>query len=291
VNFTTEAVVLGAGELVSLDIFYAVPPDKPTQELLDEIIFTPEPAAMTKDQWDQKIAVFHFEDLSPSETIEVSMRAELEAYAIRYFVYPDVVGTDIPSNIDELYLADDTKYEITDPYIQDIVKTVVADETNLYWKARRLFQYLIENMEYKLAGGWNTAPTVLKRKNGSCSEYTFSYIALCRAAGVPARYVGSLVVRGDDASYDDVFHRWCEIYLPGYGWIPVDANAGDKSRPADQAAAFGGISNRFLITTEGGGASRYLGWGYNYDHRWVSSGKCRVRIESTAEWEPLENRK
>ena len=129
---------------------------------------------------------------------------------------------------------------------------------------------------------------MLKRGTGSCSEYSFSYIALCRAAGIPARYVGSLVVRGDDASYDDVFHRWNEIYLANYGWVPVDANAGDKELPADQGAAFGGISNRFLITTEGGGGSEYLGWGYNHDSRHVSEGKCSVKAETVAEWEPLE---
>lgn len=289
VDFTTEAVVLGTGEIVSLDIFYAIPPDKPTQKLLSELVLSPKPSERTRDQWGQKIAVFHFKNLKPAESIEVTMKAELEACAIRYFIYPEDVGSEIPSKIRNLYLADDSKYDIHNPYIQMIVKEVVADETNLYWKARKLFQYLIANMEYKMAGGWNTAPTVLKRGNGSCSEYSFCYIALCRAAGVPARYVGSLVVRGDDASYDDVFHRWCEIYLPGSGWIPIDANAGDRDKPADQAAAFGGISNRFLITTEGGGASQYLGWGYNYDQKLVSSGKCRIRLESTAEWEPLED--
>lgn len=39
-------------------------------------------------------------------------------------------------------------------------------------------------------------------------------IAMCGAAGLPARYVGALVVRGDDASLDYVFHRWVEVYLP-----------------------------------------------------------------------------
>ena len=288
VDFTTEAVIIGQGEVRSLDIYYSVPSERPNQKMLSGIKFSPEPIKYEKDQWGQKIAVFNFKDLDPSESIEVSMNVSLETSAIRYFIYPEDVGAEIPSDIKKLYLTDDTKFEINHPYIQNVVEKVTEGETNIYWKARKLFQHLIENMEYKLAGGWNTAPTVLKRGNGSCSEYSFSYIALCRAAGVPARYVGSLVVRGDDASYDDVFHRWCEIYLPGYGWVPVDANAGDKKRPGDQAVAFGGISNRFLITTEGGGNSEYLGWGYNYDSKLISSGKCSIRLESTAEWEPLE---
>jgi transglutaminase-like putative cysteine protease len=288
VDFTSEATTSGTGEVSSLDINYAIPADRPNQRLLKPVIYSPQPMRLTKDRWGQRIAVFHFEHLKPPQWVEVSMKAEIETSAIRYFLYPENVGTEIPADIKKLYLADEIKYDITNPFIQDVVKKVVGDETNLYWKARKLFQYLIGTMEYQLAGGWNTAPTVLKRGNGSCSEYTFSYISLCRAAGVPARYVGSLVVRGDDASYDDVFHRWCEIYLPGYGWVPIDANAGDRDLPADQAAAFGGIGNRFLVTTEGGGASEYLDWNYNAQSTAVTTGKCRVKVESIAEWEPLE---
>lgn len=288
VDFTTEAVILGDGRIESLDIHYAIPSDRPNQKLISELIFEPAPTSTESDHWGQKIALFHFDDLTPPQSVEVTMKATLETSSIRYYIFPDQVGTKIPGEIAERYLADGIKYDITNPYIRDLVKKVVGDERNLYWKARKLYQYLIENMVYELAGGWNTAPTVLARGNGSCSEYSFSYISLCRAAGVPARYVGSLVVRGDDASYDDVFHRWNEIYLPGYGWVPVDANAGDRELPADQAKAFGGISNRFLVTTEGGGASEYLGWSYNHENKWIATGKCTVRFETIAEWEPLE---
>jgi hypothetical protein len=288
IDFTNEAVVSGEGEIVSLDINCAVPADRPNQKLIGPIAYSPQPTRFAKDRWGQEIAIFHFAGLKPPRSIEASMKVSLETSAIRYFVYPEDVGSDIPADIKKLYLADEIKYDIANPYIQKIVRDVVGSETNLYWKARKLFQYLIGNMEYLMVGGWNTAPTVLQRGNGSCSEYSFSYISLCRAAGVPARYVGALVVRGDDASYDDVFHRWCEVYFPGYGWVPVDANAGDRDLPADQAAAFGGIANRFLVTTAGGGGSEYLDWNYNAQPKWEATGKCRVKIESIAEWEPMK---
>ncbi|MGM0483880.1 MAG: transglutaminase domain-containing protein [Candidatus Krumholzibacteriota bacterium] len=290
VTFSTEAVATGPGKVKSLDIFFAVPSERNNQKLLREVFFSPEPARFIMDSWDQKVANFHAEDLGPGSSFEVTMRAEIETSAIRYFIYPEKVGTDIPREIRKRYLADEDKYDIENPYIRGLVDRVVGDEKNIYRKARSLYQYLIENMEYELAGGWNTAPTVLKRGTGSCSEYTFSYVALCRAAGVPARYVGSLVVRGDRASYDEVFHRWNEIYLPGYGWIPVDANAGDSEYPARQGEGFGGISNRFLITTEGGGNSEYLDWSYNHMNKWVTEGKCEVRFFTAAEWEPLEEK-
>jgi transglutaminase-like putative cysteine protease len=288
VTFTTEAVAMGKGKVKSLDIFYAIPSARDNQKLLSEIQYTPAPKEFLNDRWDQMIAHFHTEDIDPPQSYEATLKAEIETSAIRYFIYPDKVKSEIPREIKKRYLVDEDKYDIYNPYIQKIVKQVVGDETNIYWKARKLYQYLIANMEYKLSGGWNIAPTVLKRKNGSCSEYTFCYTALCRAAGIPARYVGSLVVRGDDASYDDVFHRWNEIYLPGYGWVPVDASGGDSALPADQGSSFGSLSNRFLITTEGGGNSEYLGWSYNHEYKWKTTQKCQIKFFSVAEWEPLK---
>jgi transglutaminase-like putative cysteine protease len=136
-------------------------------------------------------------------------------------------------------------------------------------------------------GGWNTAPVVLKRGTGSCSEYTFSFIALCRAAGLPARYVGSIVVRGDDASLDQYFHRWPEVYLPGYGWIPMDPQGGDDPLPRDQARGIGHLSNKFLIVSQGGGDSEYLGWHYVNHETCRTSPQVEVEIDAFGEWEPL----
>ena len=95
-----------------------------------------------------------------------------------------------------------------------------------------------------------------------------------------------MVVRGDDASIDEAFHRWAEIYLPNYGWVPVDASRGDAKTPADQARGFGSLSNRFLITTQGGGDSKHLGWYYNHNETYVCEPGTQVNIEAFAEWEP-----
>ena len=96
------------------------------------------------------------------------------------------------------------------------------------------------------------------------------------------------MVRGDDASIDEAFHRWAQIYLPNYGWVPVDANRGDAASPADQARGFGGLSNRFLITTQGGGDSEYLAWGYNSHAKYKSTGYCNVQQDNFGFWEPLD---
>ncbi|MBN2135362.1 MAG: transglutaminase [Acidobacteria bacterium] len=288
VILTTVINNQGNGTVKSFDLYYAVPRNLDTQKILKEIKWNVQPEEYLTDKWGQKVAHFQFKNIKPAGERKIEMAVELKTNAIRYIIFPDKVTGEIPADIKAKYLVDDLKFDLKNPYIQDLAKKIVGDEKNPYWKARKLFNYLIANMYYDLSGGWNTAPTVLKRGSGSCSEYSFSYIALCRAVGIPARYVGTLVIRGDDASWDDVYHRWTQIYLPGYGWVNVDGNRGDKDWPGEQALAFGGYSNSFLMTTEGGGGSQYLKFNYNYDYSYSADGRVNVRVNQMAEWEPIE---
>lgn len=291
VTFIHQVRNFGPNRMNELNVWIAIPENMNNQELLGPVDFDPKPTAVIADQWGQQIAQFRFTDLAAGEFVELTMSARATLYANRYFVRPDQVGSldDIPEDITSVYLVNEDKFSVDSEVIRDAVKSAVGDETNPYWIARSIFNYVIDHLEYELAGGWNIAPTVLERGNGSCSEYSFVYIAMCRAAGLPARYVGSLVIRGDDASFDEVFHRWVEVYLPGFGWFPVDPSGGDSQWPHAQARAFGFLNNRFLITTAGGGDSEYLEWGYNANERWTSRGRCKIEVENFGEWSPLKD--
>lgn len=288
ITFTHEVKVNGQGKLKNLDVFISIPENMPQQKIMNES-FSPQNYLVKKDRWQQPVAAFNYKDISSNETVLSIMKVQSEVSAIRYFIFPDKVGPlkSIPPEISRLYTANGSKYMIDDSYIQKLAKEIVGEETNPYRMARRIFNYVRNNLEYKMEGGWNAAPVVLQRGTGSCSEYTFSFIALCRALGLPARYVGALVVRGDDASLDEYFHRWPEIYLPNYGWVPIDPQGGDKPSARDQAMNIGNLPNRFLITTQGGGDSEYLGWYYNCNETYNTEPQVEVNIEAFGEWEPL----
>jgi hypothetical protein len=281
----------GPGEIKELDIYIAMPEDLPNQKILLKPVFSPEPKEYIKDQWGQNVAHFKFNDIPATNFVNIIMKTQAELFKTKYFIFPEKVGDlkDIPSDIKEKYLVDDTKYRINDPIIKNAVKEAVGEETNAYWIARKIFRYINDRMRYERVGGWNIAPTVLKRGTGSCSEYSFVFISMCRAAGLPCRYVGSIVIRGDDASTDDVFHRWCEVFLPNYGWIPIDPSGGDVDSPEGQANAVGNLSNRYLITTTSGGGSEYLEWSYNSNEKWTSQGVCKIYVEHLGEWTPIKD--
>jgi sugar lactone lactonase YvrE len=287
VIFTQQVKNFGPGMVTTADLYIAMPVNRDNQELIGDPTFNMNPTDFVTDRWGQKTAHFHFINLDEGETKSVEMTTIAKTWEVRYFIFPDKVGSldQVPEEIGSKYLEDNEKFQITSPVIQQAVKSVTGEENNPYWIMRNIFDYINAHMYYEMSGGWNTAPTVLTRGNGSCSEYTFVFIAMCRAAGIPARYVGSVVVRGEDASMDDVFHRWAEVYLPGYGWIPVDPSGGDQDWPRDQAAAIGSVRSTLLITTQGGGGSETLGWTYNSNQFWTTEPKTYVNFENFADWE------
>jgi sugar lactone lactonase YvrE len=286
VVYTHQIKNFGPGDVQTADVHLAIPVDRDNQ-VITEIQYSQRPDDIVTDRWGQKTARYHYNNIRPGETVVAEMTTRATTYDIRYFVFPEKVGAldEIPVDISSRYLEDNEKFQMTQPVIQGALARAVGEEENPYWIVRKIFNHIIAGMYYEMTGGWNTAPTVLARGNGSCSEYTFVFISMCRAAGIPARYVGSVVVRGDDASMDDVFHRWAEVYLPNYGWIPVDPSRGDSEWPANQADAIGKVSGRLLVTTESGGGSETMEWTYNSNRFYTTDPKTYVNFEHFGDWE------
>ena len=280
----------GPGEVRDLVVGFALPQKLANLEVLSPPEFATPPTRTVPDRWGQPCAVYELPSLAAGARKVLSYTVTAKVSAIRFLVFPEECGTlaDIPQDIRQQYTADGARYRIASPALKEIVKKVVGDEQNPARIAWKVYDYVVDALDYEMVGGWDIPEVVLKRGKGSCSEYTFAYIALCRAAGLPARYQGSVVVRGDDACIDDVFHRWAQVYLPNYGWVPVDSSRGGKKIPVDRSRGFGELSNRYLITTEGGGASEYLDWDYNAFARYKTTGYAKVEEEKFALWEPLQ---
>jgi|GEM_PF-262658 hypothetical protein len=257
-----------------LSSYFAVPEDGPFQKLLTPVSFNIQPEAFITDQYGQKVALF-YDTLEPQESVRYFWQTGAKIWG-GYFCYlHERTGSeaDIPQEILRLYTRDGDKYQIKSPVIQAAVQEALQGETRFYWKVRKIHDYVISHVDYYRDGRWDPAPIVLQNGTGSCSEYTVLFVAMCRAAGIPARYEAGGHIRGGLPYTDTVYHRWAQVYFPGIGWVPVDCTWDDRELPADQARYFGGYAPEVFVTTRGGGGSYYLGWYYNL--RQVSSGGKR----------------
>lgn len=89
-----------------------------------------------------------------------------------------------------------------------------------YSRVTAICNWVFEQLTYApgSTGSTTTACDVLIQRTGVCRDYTHVAISLCRAMGIPARYVSGYAVKLQPAD----FHGFFEAYLSGR-WFLFDA--------------------------------------------------------------------
>lgn len=128
------------------------------------------------------------------------------------------------------------KYTQSEPYIEitpeikEKAIELVGEETNPYFQAKIIFEWVIETMAYEYPDIESRgAEKSFKTLKGDCGEFGTVFAALCRAVGIPARNVTCIW-------FQEGGHAWAEIFIPPYGWVPVDPSVAQTLAPGGSKA-------------------------------------------------------
>ena len=114
------------------------------------------------------------------------------------------------------FLAPEPWIESEHARIQAQARLIVGSEGDPARAARLIHDWVAQHVEPRVTAGGAGAVRVLETRSGDCNERTVLYVALARAAGLPARPVAGLLYRGGRFYY----HAWPEVYLGD--WVAVD---------------------------------------------------------------------
>lgn len=130
----------------------------------------------------------------------------------------------IPAEVKK-YLAPN-KYIVTDGEVARIAKEATRGKRSILSKARAVYDWTVENTyrDPNVKGcGLGIVEQILTKRGGKCVDLSSVFVALARAAGVPAREVfGLRLGKKPEQDITNGHHCWAEFYLPGTGWVPVD---------------------------------------------------------------------
>ncbi|HTR04310.1 MAG TPA: transglutaminase-like domain-containing protein [Thermoanaerobaculia bacterium] len=147
-------------------------------------------------------------------------------------------GTAPKPNPTELeYYLKATKVVPTDGIVKEKALEITEGKTTDVAKARCLYDWIVDNTyrNPKTRGcGLGDVKFLLESGDlgGKCADLNALYVALARAAGIPARHVYGLRIVKSELGYKSLGpatevvtkgqHCRDEVWLKDYGWVPVD---------------------------------------------------------------------
>ena len=147
-------------------------------------------------------------------------RESVDALATRYFTIPEPQRKR-PELKAEPFL------EVDHREIVALAEKIADGNRDPRVVAQRINQWVYDSIRKEVTVGIPSALHVLHTRVGDCNEHTQLFVALARAAGIPARIAAGLAYV-DGKFY---YHAWPEVMLRG--WVAVDPTFGEF--PADAA--------------------------------------------------------
>jgi uncharacterized protein (DUF2126 family)/transglutaminase-like putative cysteine protease len=194
-----------------------------------------------QDPQSNYIARLVFPDQTTELEIEVDLVAEMSAYnPFDFFVEPYAEKWPFeyePQLREEL--APYRRLNESTPLLEELVASVPRTPRTLIDVLVDLNQRLCNLVKYvvRLEPGLQTPEETLTKKSGSCRDTGWLLVQILRRLGFAARFASGYLIQlvadtkplegpeGPKVDFCDL-HAWCEVYVPGAGWIGLDPTSG-----------------------------------------------------------------
>ena len=182
------------------------------------------PARVMKRAEKNMVAVMKVPEISPGERFSPTAILIMDTTSRDWLIEQRSIPEPIRKRTVGMYSSMQKYWEIDNPAIQSLSQSIAEKSDGDLSFSKLAFQVVREQMKLKthLEERRGAARAALE-KEGDCDEHADLLIALTRAAKIPSRRVIGHFFKGKPEPEP---HAWCEIFLQGKGWVPVDPALG-----------------------------------------------------------------
>ncbi|MCS7227642.1 MAG: transglutaminase-like domain-containing protein [Endomicrobia bacterium] len=188
------------------------------------VLISANPLPLTVKYQNTDIGYLYFEQ-RVEKNKPVIFEAKFKFTSFGYYNKIDVKKIIPYSENDKEYITNilpHTHHEEPFPELVKLTKEIVKNEKNPYIKAKLIYDWITDNFLYSYAPEYSTIENLTRytfeRRYGDCGQQGMLFITMCKIADVAARWQSGWYIDPEDYT----MHDWAEIYIPPYGWLPVD---------------------------------------------------------------------
>jgi len=204
---------------------------------------TPQPHFLNwqQDPYSNHLARLVFPEPVRDLNVEVDLIAEMTVINPFDFFIEDS-ASHFPFAYDPLLARELIPYLETEPAgprLSSLVKELRAADLRTVDYIVELNRRVHERIRYliRLEPGIQSCEQTLELASGSCRDSAWLLVQLLRQLGLAARFVSGYLIQlkpdvpaldgpaGPEQDFTDL-HAWAEVYLPGAGWVGLDATSG-----------------------------------------------------------------
>jgi transglutaminase-like putative cysteine protease len=245
----------GPGRPQKHNLWLALISDHPPYQSVSSMEIEPGDYSLTVDEYGNRYAQFDLTGIPAGESRSIEVRYRLVLNEVDFDLAP------CQGPLPDAFTQPELHVESNNTQIVELSQELSAETETVCESVRAFYDYVGDTLVYSYNGADWGAQAALGPMGADCTEYASLLTALCRASGVPARYLEGLRVLDAESGEDDrIEHAWVEVYLPGSGWMPADPTLGRSSLSREQY--FARFTPDRIIVTVGRNPSTLRGSNY-----------------------------
>ena len=182
------------------------------------------PARVMERAEKNMVAVMKVPQISPGENFSPTVILRLDTTSRDWLIEQQSIPEPVRKQTVGMYSSMQKYWEIDNPAIQSLSQSIAEKSDGDFTFGKLAFQVVREQVKLKThLDERRGAARAAVEKEGDCDEHADLFIALTRAVRIPSRRVIGHFYKGKPEPEP---HAWCEIFLDGKGWVPVDPALG-----------------------------------------------------------------